>query len=113
LIDVKTVKGKEAGYLAKYGKQAKQQHVFQIVSYASLLVPRPDTLIVAYIERETLNVVQEATVDYERHIKDVEDDWRILIDAWKMKIAPEANPDEAWECKFCGYRDGCPTVTMS
>lgn len=66
-----------------------------------------------YIERETLAVVMEATVDYALHIKDVEDDWKILIDAWKMKIAPDANPAETWECKFCGYRDTCPTATQS
>lgn len=113
LIDLKTVKGKEASYLEKYGKKAKHQHVYQIVSYADLLVPRPDKLLVVYVERETLRVVLESTVDYALNIKDVEEDWRILIDAWNFGDVPEPNPDDTWECKFCGYRDVCPTARMS
>lgn len=109
LYDLKTVKGKEANYLEKYGKEAKRQHQYQIVSYASLLDPRPDELRVAYIDRETLRVVQEYQVCFNLLIQEVHADWDILIGAWNAQVEPDANPDDTWECKFCAYRDSCPS----
>ena len=84
------------------------QHKYQVVSYASLLSPCPDELRVVYIDRETLNVARECPVNYKLLIKEVEDDWRMLIDAWTAQQEPQANPDDSWECKFCAYRNACP-----
>lgn len=106
LYDIKTVKGKEAGYLEKYAKEAKHQHKYQIVTYASML-SRPDELRVVYVDRETLRVVREFSVDYDMLIKDVNEDWDILLEAWQSQAAPEANPDDSWECKFCMYKNDC------
>jgi len=108
LYDLKTVKGKEAAYLEKYGKGAKRQHQYQLVSYASLLTPRPDELRGAYIDRETLRIVQECPVDFEQMAGTVAFDWTVLIDAWNAQEEPDANPDDTWECKFCAYRYDCP-----
>ena len=113
LIDLKTVSGKKANYLAKYGTQPDMPHRHQIVSYASLLPERPDELLIVYVNRESLAVAAEYAVNYDLTIKDVEEDWRILIDAWIHQQSPEANPDSNWECQYCPYSAACPNARVS
>lgn len=109
LYDIKTISGKKAYYMEKNNTTAADlQHQAQIVTYASLLKPRPDAIQIAYIERESLRVVRECPVLYAQRIQSVQADWRALIDAWEKQREPLANPDAAWECTFCSYGADCP-----
>lgn len=111
LYDIKTINEKKA-YMEKNNTTAadlQHQHQHQIVTYASMLItPRPDTLLIAYIERGSLRVIRECTINYEQQIQSVQADWRALINAWEEQREPLANPDAAWECTYCGYGANCP-----
>jgi CRISPR/Cas system-associated exonuclease Cas4 (RecB family) len=106
LYDFKTINGKKAYYLENHGRNADLPHQYQLVSYASLLDPRPDELRIAYIERESLRVAKECPVTYEYVISSVQKDWNTLIKAWEDQREPVANPD-SWECKYCQYCVHC------
>ncbi len=79
LYDFKTINRKKAYYLETYGREnfgrnADLPHQYQLVSYASLLDPRPDDLRIVYIERESLRVVKECPVVYGHIIQNVQRD---------------------------------------
>jgi hypothetical protein len=116
LYDIKTINNKAAYYMVHDKFQAKpEQHIAQIVSYymaidaayrdgISNLCP-PDRLAVAYIVRDTFDM-REVEIHLSDHLSRVNDDWGILLRAWKQQTPPEANPAKR-ECKYCMYAHSC------
>jgi CRISPR/Cas system-associated exonuclease Cas4 (RecB family) len=106
LYDFKTINGKKMYYLTKDGQpKADVPHQYQIATYAAMLFPHPDELRIAYLNRDSLEIV-EVPVLYDNVYAGVSEDWSRLIEAWKAQQEPEANP-ASWECKYCAYNTSC------
>jgi len=105
LYDFKTVNGKKWYYLEKNNFKPDFPHICQILTYAQMIDPQPDKMIILYLNRDTLNIA-ECLIDAICCEYLVIDDWEILISAWKRQVLPEPNP-ESWECAYCGYRSTC------
>lgn len=105
LYDIKTISNKKAFYMAKYGNGADEHHQLQLVTYFQMCPPGIDTLRIAYVTRDTLDIREIPILVAE--MKDrVEEDWSLLTEAWDKQIEPAANPEQ-WECKGCQYHDAC------
>lgn len=108
LYDLKTVSGKKMWYFHKHGERPDKAHIYQILTYHAMLAdkirPCPDDVRIAYISRDTCEI-QECRIPL-GHLNDVLDDWAALIAAWEVKMEPEPTA-EAWECKYCAYKDRC------
>jgi hypothetical protein len=106
LYDFKFVNGKKMYYLTKNGTpEADKQHAYQIVTYADMITMLPDELRVAYIDRDSLDIL-EIPVEYDQMRPAVFEDWDTLIAAWSYRNEPRANP-QYWECRYCIYKDVC------
>lgn len=107
LYDLKTISGKKMYYLNKNGNKPDKQHIYQVLTYYSLLRPFPDEVRIAYINRDNLEIC-ECIVDLEdlKNIKSVMGDWAALIAAWEMNMEPEPTAED-WECNYCSYHDRC------
>lgn len=108
LFDVKTINGKKAYYMREKGEGPSKQHIYQIVTYAERLDPRPERLTLAYIDRDTLDIF-EHPIDFDGFWPVVKSDWDTLIEAWNTQTEPAPNP-EHWECNYCMYKKDCPHV---
>lgn len=105
LYDIKTITSKKAYYMSRDGKQADDQHIAQLVSYALLYPEQLDALRIAYVIRDTLEIT-ETPIDMARYEGAVIDDWSQLITAWNQQTEPAPNP-QRWECRYCVYSVGC------
>lgn len=106
LYDFKFVNGKKLYYLTRNSPlKADKQHSHQIVTYADMITFLPDELRVAYIDRDSLDIL-EIPVDYAQMRPDVFQDWDTLITAWERQEEPTANP-QSWECRYCIYTAEC------
>lgn len=115
LYDFKTISTKQAGYMLTNGCKAKKEHAYQVLSYFFMIdnfcenahdnhfVAVPDECRIAYITRENMEIIAEIPVDPDL-LPQVKKDWQILISAWERQEEPQPNP-EAWECKFCPYKN--------
>jgi CRISPR/Cas system-associated exonuclease Cas4 (RecB family) len=106
LYDIKTITNKKAYYMDRDGKTIDRQHAFQVVSYAHMLPAPVDTLRIAYVIRDTMEI-RDVPVDPSDYEDEVIRDWALLIGDWKSRMEPEANPT-SWECRYCPYRIDCP-----
>ena len=110
LYDFKTVSAQRLATL----ETPSRNYLFQIVTYAELLPIPVDDLRIAFIEKDSLGVVEFSvleTCDYAALREEVAEDWRMLIDAWERKCPPVPDPSTVGvECPWCVYRDYCAKV---
>jgi len=103
LYDLKTVNGKQWYWKVDKRKGPDTHQVFQLVTYASVM--SVDECSIAYVHRESLQI-EEFPVSQAQFLEIVNDDWKILIDAWNDQREPAINT-EPWECKYCPYNLSC------
>lgn len=108
LADVKTVKDKQ--FYWKKQKGADRQHIHQVCSYADMLPEQPDRAVIAYLNRDNMEMIEEP-VDLTSFLPAVWRDWESLIHCWDRQEEPEPNP-ENWECKYCIYKTACEHATL-
>jgi len=108
MVDIKTITSQKAYYMMRDGKEADDQHIAQLVSYALMYPETLDGLRIAYVIRDTMEIT-EAPIDMRRYEDTVIADWAALITAWTTQTAPDANP-QRWECRYCGYQSDCPSA---
>jgi len=119
LADLKTVNGKKMYYLKKNGNSPDLHHVYQLISYWYAIEEEQigdpilnegehiDHTCIFYVNRDNWSEIHE--VEIERKpllISQIQDDWEILLDAWKVNTEPKANPED-WECRFCPFKSIC------
>jgi CRISPR/Cas system-associated exonuclease Cas4 (RecB family) len=103
LYDFKTVNSRKFSYLSAEGDR---HYHFQAATYALMLPLGVGEIRLAYISKDDLRI-REVPVDLEALRDSVNEDWAILIEAWRAGQEPEANPMD-WECPYCGYGSTCP-----
>jgi CRISPR/Cas system-associated exonuclease Cas4 (RecB family) len=108
LYDIKTITSKKAYYKLRDGKEADDQHIAQLVSYAMMYEDRLDALRIAYVIRDTM-AITEIPIDMPLYEDNVIVDWDILISAWNRQEPPTPNPKK-WECRYCAYSADCPSA---
>lgn len=106
LYDLKTISGKKMYYFHKNGDKPDKQHIYQVLTYHSLLHPWPDDVRIAYISRDTLEICECVVHLGHNALVEAANDWGALIGAWEVDMSPAPNP-EPWECNYCVYRDAC------
>ena len=104
LYDIKTKGSKQWFYFEKNGYKSDRQHEYQVISYAQMMLQEVDDYVIAYVNRDTLEI-RENSVPVCLW-EEVKADWDILINAWEKQEEPAPNA-EKWECKYCMYRDVC------
>ena len=117
LYDIKTVHSRKFWRNEKEGwDKADLHYKCQVLTYNSML-PKPcNSLRLLYVSKDDLCMAEVGVTGNESapegdttalNIKEYCDyDWLYLINRWKAKIEPIANP-MAWECEYCGYKDTC------
>jgi CRISPR/Cas system-associated exonuclease Cas4 (RecB family) len=108
MYDIKTITSKKAYYMMRDGKEADDQHIAQLVSYALMYPDKLDALRIAYVIRDTM-AITEAQIDMRRYESAVCEDWEIILHAWNYQTPPRANPAR-WECRYCAYSADCPSA---
>lgn len=107
LYDFKTISSKKAYYQAKNGWGVDDNHAYQLVTYSDALpISQVDEARIAYINRDTMEIVELPVDLFSFYQETVRKDWRILIEAWEAKQEPTANA-EYWECNYCRYNESC------
>jgi len=107
LYDFKTISAQRLATL----EAPSRNYLFQIVTYAELLPMPVDDLRIAFVEKDSLSVVEfsvRESCDYAALSEEVAEDWRLLIDAWERRCPPVPDPATVGvECPWCVYRDYC------
>lgn len=121
LYDYKTVHSKKFHYLNGYyiNKDGKRQHVSgerdkhyekQVLLYYLMLKDEhPDLtdLRILYISKDDLCLKEMPVVITEKALAEVEKEIAEINGYWQRQEEPRAIPKEAWECKYCPYRNSC------
>ena len=102
LYDFKTVHSKKFSYIKK---DADLHYHFQASTYAMMLPFGVEQVLIAYVSKDDLRI-QEVSVEVDVIGSQVEEDWKLLIEAWENQVEPTPNP-MSWECKYCNYQSSC------
>lgn len=68
-----------------------------------------EALRVAYLNRETLEIVEVDVPNDAACLAATQRWWEVLIDHWERQTPPTPKP-EAWECKYCCFNTCCEAV---
>lgn len=113
LYDFKIVNNKQM-YYQKQDGQPKPEHVSQVLTYVEMFSKMglsPDyTKIqaarVAYLNRDTLELVEYPIDDMRVTLAAVDADWNLLRDNWERQELPPKTAI-SWKCKYCAYAHDC------
>lgn len=110
LYDFKTVGGKQMYYL-KQDSRPKTEHCHQVLTYFQMYAAAQaqiyiDECRIAYLSRDTLEMLDMAVPDDPGLVPAVKRDWETLIGYWERHETPPMTSSQ-WECKYCQFQAEC------
>ncbi|MEM7828008.1 MAG: Dna2/Cas4 domain-containing protein [Candidatus Aenigmatarchaeota archaeon] len=103
LYELKTANSRAFQYVSKDNNIL---HSMQAYTYSLMLPFRVDDVRIAYISKEDMEIKEFSVLNINDIASKVNQDWKILIDAWEKQKEPAPNP-QGWECRYCVYLSDC------